>query len=205
MLSILNCLEGSRKLISVIRSTSRKKKNSARLANNAFLPFPCPSPSSTIPCCYLCLHHHVWCSKPSAKCWTSSGKLWLKMSTSALQAVESRFQLRIPTDKLCQVFQEHLKGLGSPAALLCLSVVTHQWQKRLVSQFNLLLDAACSDQRCRAAAVQCLLLQTAREGEGKCNHRLQSSSGTNYCLLLRALTVFALHSRSTIEYERGNN
>lgn len=119
-------LPGSRRLISVRRTMSRKKIIlSAREASNVFLPFPSLSPSSTIPCCSFCLHCPVWCSNPSAKCWTSSGKLWLRHLPLLPQLLESRFQLRTPTDTLCQVCQGLLKGLASPAALLCLSVSSY--------------------------------------------------------------------------------
>lgn len=52
-------LPGSRKLISVTRKMS-KKKNFFQLEWQIMLSchFSVP-PSSTIPCCYLCLHHHV--------------------------------------------------------------------------------------------------------------------------------------------------
>lgn len=163
---------------------SRKKAIlSARVASNIFLPFACPSPNSTISCCYLCLHHHVWCSKPSAKCWTSSGKLWLRHLPLLSKLLESRFQLRTPTDKLCQVFQGHLKGLGFPAVPLYSYTSV---AKPFVSQFNLLLDAACSDQRCRTAAVQCLPLQAAISGRRKMQHQQQSSSGRNYCFATKS-------------------
>lgn len=79
-------LPGSRRLISMIRTMSRKKIIlSARVANDVFLPFPCPSPSSTIPC-YLCMHHQCVMLQTICKLLKQLWEAVTKTSTSALQA-----------------------------------------------------------------------------------------------------------------------
>lgn len=85
--------------------------------------------------------------------------------------------------------------MGSPAALLCLAVAPHQWQSLVVSQLNLLLAAG---------SVSPVTNSQLWEKE---NGTIASRVHLEEIIVLqpRALTVFALHSRSTIENERGNN
>lgn len=151
------------------------------------------------------MHHHVWCSKPSANCWSSSGKLWLRHLPLLSKLLELRFQLRTPTDKLCQVFQGHLKGLGSPNCSAVPFCSYTSVAKPFGVPFNLLVDAACSYQMqdCCSSVPPGTSSDLWEKENATISSRVHLEEIT--VLQLRALTVFALHSRSTRENETGNN